>query len=201
MAVQLKGFQKLAGAKQALIVVIVVGGLFATFWYYCLSPMADDIGAKTNTYESLKLQNAKSEAQKQQFAKLKAESEALQEELDRLKKDLPLERETHEILEDIQNKVSGSSLKIVRVGPRSTIDHEVYTEWPWEFEIVGNYHNIGAFLDKVRSLPRIVSVSNMKISSRASSGPEGQFSNVGATYTATTYVYRDEPSDPSTVTK
>jgi type IV pilus assembly protein PilO len=111
-----------------------------------------------------------------------------------LKKDLPLERETHEILEDIQMKVSGSKLKIVRVGPRSTIDNEVYTEWPWDFEVVGNYHNLGAFLDRIRNLPRIVSVSNLKISARPASGADAQLVNVGATYTATTYVYREEPN-------
>jgi type IV pilus assembly protein PilO len=164
------------------------------FWYWYIKPMGVDLEQRAKTLETLKQQNEKSVKQLQQFAKLKEESEALQAELDRLKMDLPLEKETHEILEDIQKKVSGSHLKIMRVAPRATIDHDFYTEWPWEFEVIGSYHNIGAFLDRVRALPRIVSVSNMKINSRASGGPEAQLTNIGVTFTAMTYVYKDEPT-------
>ncbi|HEX4999134.1 MAG TPA: type 4a pilus biogenesis protein PilO [Terriglobia bacterium] len=192
MALELKGFQKLPPQRQVLIVVAVCGALMGLVWYQYISPMGDDIAQKTVTYGTLQQQNARSRAQLQQFAKLKQESDELQAELDRLKRDLPLEKETHEILEDIQRKISVSDLKILRVGPRATVDHEVYTEWPWDFEIIGSYHNLGEFLDRVRNLPRIVSVSNMKINARPGTGPEGQLTSVGATYTATTYVYRDE---------
>jgi type IV pilus assembly protein PilO len=68
----------------------------------------------------------------------------------------------------------------------------VYTEWPIDMEVVGTYHNIGQFLDKIRNLPRIVNVGGMKIQSRASQGSDAFTSSVGATYVATTFVYREE---------
>jgi type IV pilus assembly protein PilO len=204
MALELKGFQKIAPSRQIILVAVVCGGLFALGWYQMISPLMADVEQKKLTHQTMLQQNAKSEAQLQQFAKLKQESDDLQAELDRLKSDLPLEKETHEILEDIERKVSSASLKIIKVGPRSTIDHEVYTEWPWDFEVIGSYHNLGSFLDKIRNLPRIVSVNNIKISVRPSSGPTALLTNIGATYTATTYVYRDEPgpeAQPAVVKK
>jgi Tfp pilus assembly protein PilO len=60
-------------------------------------------------------------------------------------------------------------------------------------EVVGTYHNIGAFLDRIRQLPRIVNISSLRIASRASEGEAAFTASVGATYTATTFVYRDDP--------
>jgi type IV pilus assembly protein PilO len=80
----------------------------------------------------------------------------------------------------------------MRISPRPTIDHEAYTEWPIDYEVVGTYHNLGAFLDKIRQLPRIVNVSNIKITARAAEGAQASSSSITATYTATTFVYREE---------
>jgi Tfp pilus assembly protein PilO len=59
-------------------------------------------------------------------------------------------------------------------------------------EVIGTYHAIGAFLDRIRQLPRIVNIGNLKIQSRASEGESAYNSSVGATFTATTFVYREE---------
>ena len=59
-------------------------------------------------------------------------------------------------------------------------------------QVIGTYHNIGAFLDKIRNLPRIVNVAGMRLQTRASQGDEAFTSSVNATYVATTFVYREE---------
>ena len=155
--------------------------------------------------DAVKAQVAKSQQQERIFAKFKAESAELQEQLDKLKSVLPLEKETDQILRQVQSSASTSALRIIRVVSRATIDHDVYTEWPIEMEIVGTFHNLGKYLDKIRLLPRIVNISNMKIQSRASDGPGGTPATVGATYTATTFVYKEEAAEDSapkvTVTK
>jgi hypothetical protein len=51
---------------------------------------------------------------------------------------------------------------------------------------------MGAFLDRIRQLPRIVNISNLRISSRAAEGEASFSASVGATYTATTFVYKEE---------
>src|SRR5881397_4152611 len=102
-----------------------------------------------------------------------------------LKSVLPLEKETDQIFRAVQQQATTSALRIIRVAPRPTIDHEVYTEWPIDMEVVGTYHNVGSFLDKIRQLPRIVNINGLKVQSRAPEGEAALTSSVGATYIAT----------------
>ena len=191
--IDLKGFQKLAWYFQIAIVAGVCGLLLGLAWYQFLSPMQDDIDAKNKVAHDLQEQVAKSLQEKKRFEELKADSEALQKKLDTLKSVLPQEKEVDQILRSAETAASSSALRLIRFAPRPTIDHEIYTEWPIDYEVVGTYHNIGMFLDKIRQLPRIVNVSNLKITSRATEGDQAFTASIGATYTATTFVYREDP--------
>jgi len=195
MASGLKDFSKLPWYYQMLIVGGFCGLLLGLAWYQYLSPIQVAIDGKKIELDAVKAQVAKSQQEERTFAKFKAESAALQEQLDRLKSVLPLEKETDQILRQVQSSASTSALRIIRVVSRATIDHDVYTEWPIEMEIVGTFHNLGRYLDKIRLLPRIVNISNMKIQSRASNDTAGSAATVGATYTATTFVYKEEAAE------
>ena len=195
MASGIKDFSKLQWYYQLLIVGGFCGLMLGLVWYQYLSPIQTSIEGKRLELDAVKAQVAKSQQQERTFAKFKAESAALQEQLDRLKSVLPLEKETDQILRQVQSSASSSSLRILRVVSKATIDHDVYTEWPIEMEIVGTFHNLGRYLDKIRLLPRIVNISNMKIQSRATDGLGGTPATVGATYTATTFVYKEEVAE------
>jgi type IV pilus assembly protein PilO len=195
MASGIKDFSKIPWYYQFLIVAVFCGLMLGLFWYQYLSPIQTSIESKKAELDTVKAQVAKSQQEERAFAKFKAESAALQEQLDRLKSVLPLEKETDQILRQVQSSASTSSLRILRVVSKATIDHDVYTEWPIEMEIVGTFHNLGRYLDKIRLLPRIVNISNMKIQGRATDGPGGTPATVGATYTATTFVYKEEAAE------
>jgi len=197
MASSLKGFEKLAWYYQGLVVAGFCGLLLGLFWYQYLSPMKVTIVEKQTEVSKLQAQVAKSQEEERRFAQFKADSEKLEAQLETLKGILPQEKETDQILRQAQRAAETSELRIIRLGPRATIDHDVYTEWPIDMEIIGTYHNIGTFLDKIRLLPRIVNISGMKIQSRASGGPANITATVGATYTATTFVYKEEVGDPN----
>ena len=189
----LKDFNKVKWQYQVAIVVAICGLVLGLFWYQILTPIEADNAAKTAQLGALQAQIAKSLEQQRVFQQFKKEAEELQVKLDALKKVLPLDRETDEILRQVQGSASTSALRIMRLAPRPLIDHEVYTEWPIDMEVIGTYHNMGAFLDRIRQLPRIVNISNLRISSRAPEGELAFSASVGATYTATTFVYKDEP--------
>jgi type IV pilus assembly protein PilO len=205
MASGIKDFSKLQWYYQVLIVAGFCGLMLGLVWYQYLSPIEVSIEGKRTELDVVKAQVLKSQAEERAFAKFKAESTALQEQLDRLKSVLPLEKETDQILRQVQSSASSSALRILRVVSKATLDHDVYTEWPIEMEIVGTFHNLGRYLDKIRLLPRIVNISNMKIQSRATDGLGGTQATVGATYTATTFVYKEEAAGENvpkvTVTK
>jgi len=193
MALELKGLTNVAWQKQVIIVALVCGALLAGFWYEFLSPIQDEIQLKTAKAGELKGIVAKSEAQEKELQKMKMEAAELQAKLDMLKVALPTEKETDQIFRAVQLQSGASGLKVSRVAPKSTIDHEVYTEYPIELEVTGTYHNVGLFLDKIRQLPRIVNISGLRLTSKASEGDLAFTSSVGAVYTATTFVYKPEP--------
>jgi type IV pilus assembly protein PilO len=194
MALETKGFAKLKWYYQVLIVAAVCGGLLGLVWYQFLVPMEEQIVAKKGQVQELQVQVARSTAQKLVFEKFKAESMELARRLEVLKTVLPLEKETDQILRTIQAGVATSGLRPIRYNVRALVDHEVYTEWPWDMEIVGTYHNIERFLDKIRQLPRIVNISNLRVTGRASEGEQAYTASVGATFVATTFIYHEEPA-------
>ena len=178
---------------QVAIVVAICGGGLGAFWYWYLGPIGDEIVAKEKQIDELQKEVAKSLEQKKKFEQFKAEAQALGKRIEALKLILPLEKETDQILRTMRAEAGQSGVQILNVHPRPTIDHEVYAEWPWDMDVVGTYNSISAFFDKVRQLPRIVNISGLKINSRASEGARAFTASVGASYTATTFIYHDEP--------
>src|SRR5207237_1286050 len=181
MALDFKDFAKLKWYYQVVIVAAVCGGLLALFWYQFLTPIDADIQSRMSHLDDLQKTIAKSLQQQKQLAQIKKEAMELQAKLDMLKLVLPLEKETDQIFRSVQQQATASALRIVRVAPRPTIDHEVYTEWPIDMEVIGTFHNVGMFLDKIRQLPRIVNITNLNVTARAKEGEKSFTSSVGTT--------------------
>jgi type IV pilus assembly protein PilO len=191
----MSAFSKLKWYVQVLIVAVVCGGLLGGVYYVFLMPIQAEIDGQTTKLADLSSKVEKSQKQKAVFEQFKKEVEGLQAKLEDLKKILPLDRETDQILKQVQYSASGSGLKIQSGVSRAPVDHEVYTEYPLEMVVVGTYHTLGEFLEKIRRLDRIVNIDRLKIESRASEGEAALSASVGANYEAKTYVYRDEVVD------
>jgi len=192
MPIDFKDLGKLKWYYHVLLVAGVCGGLLALFWYQYLTPIEADIQTRTSTLDDLHRTIAKSLLQQKQLAEIKKQALELQKRLDMLKSILPLEKETDQIFRSVQQQATTSALRIMRVTPRATIDHEVYTEWPIDMEIIGTFHNVGIFLDKIRQLPRIVNIAGLRMNVRAAEGEQAATASIGATYVATTFVYKEE---------
>ncbi len=193
MAIEFKDFLRLKWYYQILIVAGVSGGLLAGFWYSYLTPIQADVQTKTGQLEELKKTNATARERQKQLAQIKKDALALQAKLDMLKAVLPLEPETDQIFRSVEAQAKLSSLDVRRVLPRGRIDREVYTEFPIDMDVIGTYHNVGAFLDRIRQLSRIVNIDSLRITGRASEGDAAFTSSIASTFTAVTFVYREEP--------
>ena len=193
MALDFKDLAKLKWYYQLLLVITVCGGLLAGFWYQFLAPIQSEIDIKTARLSELRQTIAKSQLQEKRLLEIKKQATELQTKLDKLKAVLPLEKETDQIFRAVQQLATLSGLHVVRVGPRQTIDKDIYTEYPIDLDIIGTYHNVGNFLDRIRQLPRIVNIGGLRLQGKAAEGELAMTSSVAATYTATTFVYKDEP--------
>jgi len=185
------GFSKLKWYVQLLVVVLVCGGALGAVWYTMLSPISVEIEGKTKQANDLQAKVDKLKALQTRYAQFKKETEALQVRLDELKKILPQDKEIEHILSQVQASARNAGLKIQQGISRPVVDRDAYSEWPIEMQVLGDYHSLGAFLQKIRELPRIVNVGKLKVDSRSGPGPDGTPLTIGATYEATTFVYRE----------
>jgi type IV pilus assembly protein PilO len=174
-------------SQAAIVLTVAIGGL-ALFWYAVLLPITQEIETREGTLAGLEQQIAVATLRAAQLAEIRLETEVLEARLDGLTDILPLERETVDILESVRTAAEDVRMEIVTVVPQATLEREVYSEWPWSFEVRSTYHNMGLFLDRIRTIPRIVNVSGVVMRSQG----DGVTTTVTANFTATTFVYREE---------
>ncbi len=101
---------------------------------------------------------------------------------------LPSDTEVPGLLEDITNKGAASGLVFQKIGLEAEKRREFYVELPIKIIATGTYHDMGAFVSGVASLPRIVTLSNFIITPQ---GKSGDSSKLKMEITASTYRYRD----------
>jgi type IV pilus assembly protein PilO len=78
---------------------------------------------------------------------------------------LPKEKEIPKLLKDISALGQTAGLDFLTFKPLADIPKDFYAEIPVTINVRGPYHNMGYFFDQVSKLERIVSVSNVKMSS------------------------------------
>ena len=187
-------FGKLKWHVQVLIVLVVCGGALGGAWYYLLAPISEEIKTKEQQAVTLQTQVDKMRALEARYEQFKKETEILAKRLDELKTILPQDKEIEQILSLVQQSARDAGLKIERGISKPVQERDVFTEWPMEMQVLGTYHNLGEFLEKLRAMPRIVNVGKLRVEGRASKNEEGSPTTIGASYEATTFVYR-EPVD------
>ena len=96
------------------------------------------------------------------FEKELAEAEAKFQEAAVL---LPKEKEIPNLLRDISALGRNAGLDFLTFKPLADVPRDFYAEIPITINVRGPYHNMGYFFDQVSKLERIVSVTNVKMSS------------------------------------
>ncbi|MCP4342814.1 MAG: type 4a pilus biogenesis protein PilO [Desulfobulbaceae bacterium] len=85
---------------------------------------------------------------------------------------LPKEKEIPKLLKDISALGRNAGLDFLTFKPLADIPRDFYAEIPVTINVRGPYHNMGYFFDQVSKLTRIVSVTNVKMSSPKKEGGE-----------------------------
>lgn len=150
------------------------------------------------------LQNLQTEIQKGEAAR--ARLSALQEEVAKLDKKLqelfimlPSKKETHVILKRIKSLAEEGDFSFKSFIPsQNFVDKEFYYEWPISVSLDGTYHNLAVFFDKLRTLPRIINVSDMSIKNITK---KGERSTISSKIELLSYIYKEEEEEKAPVKK
>jgi type IV pilus assembly protein PilO len=102
-----------------------------------------------------------------------------------LLKQLPNKAEMGDMLVDINKAAQARGLSVELFKPGGEAPKEFYAEVPIELNLIGGYHDIGAFTGDLAKLPRIVTLNNINLSQN----PNG---TLAIRTTAKTFRYLDE---------
>lgn len=132
-------------------------------------------------YEKKARDAANLEAYREQMKEMEAAFAALVSQL-------PSETEVPGLLEDITEKGLSSGLEFNNISLLDERAAEFYVEQPISIVATGTYHDMGAFVSGVASLPRIVTLKDFSLSPAGSSGGSAILKlNINAS----TYRYKD----------
>jgi type IV pilus assembly protein PilO len=107
---------------------------------------------------------------------------------------LPGETEVPGLLVDISQTGLAAGLEERLFQPMNEITREAYSELPIKMQVVGSYHELGAFVSGVVALPRIVTLHDVSLKPEAA-GPGGNASSAPRLVmdvTAKTYRYLED---------
>ena len=127
---------------------------------------------------------AKLELYKEQLAEMEASFGALLRQL-------PETTEVESLLVDVSQTGLAAGLEIKKFKPSAEEKKGFYAELPIALEVSGSYHQLATFISGIAALPRIVTISNMKLEPFEQS-EESESDKLQMSATAKTYRYLQE---------
>lgn len=94
---------------------------------------------------------------------LKAQKVQVDQYVERLQKQLPSKAEMAALLSDINQAGLGRGLQFELFKPNQVVVRDYYAELPIDIRVTGSYHDIGSFAGDMASMPRIVTLNNMAL--------------------------------------
>jgi len=175
---------------QVLLMVALSAGLVGIAYYLFpnLKEKGEAIQAVNVELEELNAKIVEGRAIEQKLPEFEQEVANLQRKLGDVQQILPTDAQTGDLLRWIKNMTDQSNLGLKTFAPGGLRPVDFYKEFPIEMDVVGRYHDLGIFLDRVSKYSRIINVDNL----RMSTNPGGGDKTIRASFTATTFVYDDK---------
>ena len=175
---------------QVLLMVALAAGVVGLAYYAFpnLKQKGEEIATIKTELEDMNAKILEGQAIERQLAQFEQEVANLQRKLGDIQQILPTDTETGDLLRWIKNMSDQSNLELKTFAPGSLKPVDFYKEFPIEMDVVGRYHDLGIFLDRVSKYSRIINVDNLRMGSNQGGGDK----TIRASFTATTFVYDDK---------
>ena len=144
-----------------------------------------EIGLKEE-FKVKALRAAKLDLYKEQLAEMNATFGALLRQL-------PEKTDVESLLVDVSQTGLASGLEVNKFKPSDEEKKGFYAELPITLEVIGSFHEMATFISGIAALPRIVTISDMKLEPADKAEKEGAPSDrLKMSATAKTYRYLQE---------
>ncbi|MGC4099275.1 MAG: type 4a pilus biogenesis protein PilO [Nitrospira sp.] len=165
--VNLDSLRNVPASQKAALLFLLVGGMLAGFYFYIVEP-------KSATITALEAENTKLEGEIQTLTikvkhldELVAANKQLEIELAKKKERLPPEEEAIMLLKQVSDLGVrlGLDIKLWKPGTQTEDPSKLFVKMPVSVEVAGVYHTAALFFDRINRLPRIITVSGLKMGS------------------------------------
>ena len=170
------------------MVLVIVGALG---YFFLISGSRAERDALLEENDVRRAEVLKAKADEANLRPFRALAEALRKRLDTAKERLPSEREIPQVYRQVSDLATQSGLGVSLFQPKPAEDRDVLSEVPIVVTAESTYHQLGAFLERVGKMPRIVSLGDFRLL-----GIDRPTGTVRAEMTLATYTFRPEGAPP-----
>ena len=149
------------------LLLMVLAGIIVGFYYYVAEPKSEEIVALQTSIVTLDSEIQTVTIKVKHLDELIAASKQLEIELAKKKERLPPEEEAVMLLKQVSDLGIrlGLDVKLWKPSPKSEDPSKLFVRLPVNVEVSGGYHTAALFFDRISALPRIVTVSGLKMGS------------------------------------
>lgn len=150
--------------KVGLLLMVLVG-IIVGFYYYVAEPKSTEIAGLQGAIGSLDSEIQTLTIKVKHLDELIAASKQLEIELAKKKERLPPEEEAVMLLKQVSDLGVrlGLDIKLWKPSARTEDPSKLFVRMPVNVEVSGGYHTAALFFDRINALPRIVTVSGLKM--------------------------------------
>ena len=172
--------------------VLLVALIIGLGWYLFVSDKRVTLEKEEATEVQLREEFQGKQGRAANLEPLKQQLAQMEVMLQQMLRQLPSKNEMPDLIVDISQTAlaAGISNELFQPGAESQL--EFYAEKPIQLRMVGSYHQFGAFVSGVASLPRVVIMTMHDISLQPREGSDGTLVLSG---TVKTYRYLDEEEE------
>jgi type IV pilus assembly protein PilO len=159
-------FEKLEKLSKIQRILIFCGILIVTvgiFVYALWLPKLDEIKKLESEYDKLSKKLDVAERTAKTLPDFENKMQKADTKLKMVLKALPETKEIPALLESISLCGQDAGLEFILFQPKGERNKNFYAEIPVSIQVVGKYHNVATFFDKVARLPRIVNIDDIKL--------------------------------------
>jgi len=203
-------FSELSGIKQWL--AVIAGGALVTgaLYFTVFKGQSEKNTAAQHALDDKIRENNELESYRPKLKQIEQQLAELKQQLEIEQRIVPDEKQVDQFITMMGGEAQKAGVEVRRYAARETKSQQYYTEVPFDMELDGRYYDMLQFFDRVGKLERIVSISNLLVStSKTPQGAKvkhsyqyGPSESVVASFTATTYFSHDtQPSAAGTGAK
>jgi Tfp pilus assembly protein PilO len=182
-----------------LLLFVILGGAIIYLGYKVypnFTEIQTRIDGQQDELERLQAEIAKGKRARERRAELLAEIEIKEAELLLLRRILPTEPETGDLVKWLKFQADQVNLDLRSFSRGTVVGHDFYDEHAYKMDVVAEYHDLGGFFERVSGHDRLVNIKGLTIN--ANTGGDRFARSIRVGFNAVTYVYRDRPEGEAT---